>query len=121
MSESLRRLGQISRDLEAAVNTYGPIAENAAICEAEHRRIKARFIVQARADGVKSMSEAETQADADETVADAHLARLLSAAQVDTTKARLIQLRSAVDVGRSFAVEEREADRSHAGGLGGAA
>lgn len=119
MSEALRRLGEVSKQLAVATVEFQPLAVAAAQAEATHKHARAVFIVNARAEGVRSVTEAEYQAEADEAVHAAHLDRLLTAALVDSAKQRLYQLRTAAEVGRSFRAAEGESDRTHQ--YGGAA
>lgn len=84
----------------------------AATAEADHKRERARFIVAARASDPKlSAAQAETQAEADDTISELYLERLGGAALAEATKHRLFMLRSKSDSLRSEKVDEREANK----------
>lgn len=123
LSESLRRLGDVSREYEALANTANEVYTDAARAEATHRyeRAKAMLRAKAGADFKMSIAEAETRADADDTVAELYQTRLVTAAGADALKAKLAQLREQVATGRTAVVDERAGDQFHARGYGGAA
>lgn len=114
--DAIRRLGDISRTLEAAVFDYAEQAKSAAVAEADYRRVKAVHITRSCAGGV-AVSKAEYAADADDEVAEACMAYKLTAAVAEATRARLRQLHAAIDVGRSYLVSDREADKIAASGV----
>lgn len=113
---ALDRLGAVSRDYQAAVAEYGPLAEAAAHAEAEHKRERAKAVLAAKAQTSERMShaEAETRAEADDRIADLYRDRLVTAAKADACRERLRQLKEQVAVGRSYVVQERAADELHA-------
>ena len=120
------RLGAVSRAYELAVDAYRQIALDAAAAEAEHKtaRAKAILAVKAQAKGESariSHAEAETRAEADDTVAALFLARLTSAAVADSHREKLRQLREQVATGRTAVASERLQDQLHADGRTGAA
>lgn len=122
MTDTLRRLGELSREYEARATAFEQLALNAAAAEADHKHAKAVHMVRTRHTEERvAQAWAETLADADEGVAKLHRLRLESAAVADAARAKLSQLREAVATGRSVMVGQREADRIHAAGLGGAA
>lgn len=122
MSDALRRLGEVSRQYERAAVEYGPIAEAAARAEAEYRRTRARFVVTRRSEDPKaSVAYLDSLADADETVSALLEDRLVKQATAEAARERLRQLREQVANGRTAVASEREADRIHATGTGGAA
>lgn len=93
----------------------------AATAEADHKRERARFIVSARAADPKlSAAQAETQAEADDTISELYLERLGNAALAEATKHRLFMLRSNADALRSERVDEREANKLYSEAPGGA-
>lgn len=93
----------------------------AATAEADHKRERARFIVAARATDPKlSAAQAETQAEADDTISELYLERLGNAALAEATKHRLFMLRSNADALRSERVDEREAAKLYSEAPGGA-
>ena len=115
--EAVRRLGEISRTYESTVIDYATQTRDAAVAEADYRRLKAVFITRSRVDGKLSIAAAESAADADEEVSAACMRYKLTTAAAEATKARLRQLQAAVDTGRSFLASEREADRISASGV----
>lgn len=121
MNHALARLGEVSREYERRVGEYAAIAEEAARAEAEHVRLRARAFVAYRIQEGKAIGECERFAQADPEVVAAHDRRLVADAARDAAKQKLWQLQSQVEVGRSAAASERESDRFHSQGLGGAA
>jgi hypothetical protein len=120
------RLGEVSRAYEIAAGEYPAVALEAAVAEAEHRtaRAKAILTVKARAKGESeriSHAEAETRAEADDTVAALYLRRLTTAAIAESHRERLRQLREQVAVGRTAVASERLQDQLHSEGRTGAA
>lgn len=119
---AVHRLGEISRTYEALASDYLPLAVDAAEAESAHKRARARHMLTMRADDPKiSAAWAAESADADDEVAGLLTARLTTAAVADATRQKLHQLRESVAVGRSVFAAERDSDRVHAGGTGGAA
>lgn len=122
MSESpVQRLGAISRQYEALANAYPEIARESAQAESDYRRDKAVRMLKAKVQENASAVFAEVIANADPDVAFSCQQYKLTAAMTDATQKKLSQLREAIATGRSVLVNEREADRFHAQGLGGAA
>lgn len=119
MTTPIQQLGRVSRAYEALATEYAQICEDAATDEAGYRKTKALHMTRSMADGA-SAAKAETLADADDEVSQACLAYKLSAAKVAATAAKLRQLHEQVAVGRSVLVSDREQDRIHASGTGGA-
>jgi hypothetical protein len=118
----MRRLGQLSREYEARATAYAELATSAANAEASHKHARAIHMLESRAGDPKmAVSWAETLADADPEVAGLLRERLETGAIADAARAKLSQLREAVATGRSVMVGEREQDRLHSAGLGGAA
>lgn len=112
-SRSLAHLARVSAAYCQAADAYPALATAAAVAEAEYRTAKAKAILSAKADaeGRLSVAEAEARADADDQIASLLMARLTSRAIADSALEKLRQLRSQVDVGRSFSVAERAADQ----------
>ncbi len=118
---AVRRLGAVSREYEKQADAYRDVAIDAAAAEAEHKAKRAQAILRFKAERERmSHAEAETRAEADETVAALYRERLITAAVADSHRAKLYQLREQVRFGVSAAVTEREADRIHASGWSGA-
>lgn len=114
VSESVRRLGVVSRDYERLASEYQDIAIAAAEAESDYRKEKAKAMLVAMADGASAV-KAEAQANADDRIAEICRQYKITAALADATRAKLTQLREQVAVGRSMMVAERESDRIHAG------
>jgi hypothetical protein len=90
---------------------YRPLLTTAAQAEAEYRTARAKLVLTAKATRERcSVAEAETVADADDRIASLLLARLTSKALADSHLEKLRQLRTQIDVGRSYAASERVAD-----------
>lgn len=122
MSETVRRLGQISREYEVKAGEYEALAIAAARADAAYKVGKARHMARLKAEDPKaSQSWADTLADADSDIAVLLEERFITAAVVDAAAKKLAQLKEAVAVGRSVVASEREADRQHAAGIGGQA
>lgn len=85
----------------------------AAKAEALYKAERGKFVVRARADGARSMAEAETQADADERLADLLLDRLTSAALVEASKQSALSLRTKISALQSYMRNDFEADRTY--------
>lgn len=122
----LQRLTSYALAYEKAADEYKELALQAAACEAEHKAARAKAILRFKArveQGKQRMSqaEAESMAEADDTVADLYMARLTSAAVAEAHKQKLFQLREMVSAARTVVASERTADSFHAGGLTGAA
>lgn len=122
MSESIRRLGDISRLYEAKADEAEQVYIDAARAESAHRQERAKAVIRFKESGERmSVAEAETRADASDEVAQLYQARLVCQARADALKAKLAQLREQVAVGRTAVVDERTADQFHARGYGGQA
>lgn len=117
MSESLRRLGDVSRFYEQKADECEAVYTAAARAESAYKHERAKTVIRFKESGERmSVAEAETRADADEAVAQLYQDRLVKAAQADALKAKLSQLREQVAVGRTAVVDERAADQFHARG-----
>lgn len=101
-------------ELEVTVQRYGEEVEAAAIAEADYKSARARRVLRARADGARSVAEAETIADADDVIADLLMRRLTTAAITDASKQRIVSLRERIGAQRSYLVDQRAADQLHA-------
>lgn len=122
MSATVQRLGQISREYEVKAGEYEALAIAAAKADAAYKVGKARHMARLKAEDPKaSQSWADTLADADPDIAVLLEERFITAAVVDAAGKKLAQLKEAIAVGRSVYAGEREADRIHASGTGGAA
>lgn len=111
------QLGRVSRLYSERAQSFEAVALAAAHAEADYRRLRAQAILRHKAQEERiSQAEAETRADAEDTVAAAHLEKLTTAAVAEAHRERLRQLRSQVDVGRSYVTSERAADTLEARG-----
>jgi aminopeptidase N len=122
----MERLISYALAYEQAVNEYKAVALEAASNEAAHKSERAKAILRfkARTEPGKqriSQAEAESMAEADDTVADLYMARLTSAAIADAARQRLFQLREMVGVARTVVASERATDLHHSAGYTGAA
>jgi hypothetical protein len=102
--EELERLGDLSLEYVAA---YQGAATLAAEAEATHKALRAKRVLLAKANGVKSIAEAEYVAEADEDVADAYMGRLTSAAQADALREAMRSVRTNQDGLRTAAASHR--------------
>lgn len=115
-------LGSVSRQYQDKADKFEQVLLDAARAEAEHKAKRAQRILSALASEQRmSHNRAETEADADEEIAALHERRLTTAAIADAHRAKLNQLREQVSVGRTMETSQREVDRMHAEGQGGAA
>lgn len=118
---SLERLGEVSRAYEQKANEFAAVVTAAAEAEAGHKAERARAVLRFRAESdCRSMAEAEARAEADEQIAELYRQRLIAAAVADAHREKLRQLREQISYGRTHVVAEREADKLHASGYGGA-
>lgn len=122
----IQRLTSYALAYEKAADEFPQLALNAAASEADHKSERAKAILRYKArveQGKQRMSqaEAESMAEADDTVADLYMARLTSAAIADAAKQKLFQLKTMVEVARTVVASERITDSNHASGFTGAA
>ncbi len=122
----IQQLGVVSREYEKQADAYQQVALNAAVAEAAHKSARAKAILAVKAipKGESqriSHAEAETRAEADDTVGALFLERLTTAALADSHREKLRQLREQVATGRTAVASDRAADVHHAAGLTGAA
>lgn len=104
----------LCRELDTTVIRYADELTVKAHAEATYKGERAKRILRARAEGVKSISEAETVADADDLIGDLRLRYLIAEGIVASTKERIASLKERVGFGRSLMASEREADRLQA-------
>lgn len=100
----LERLNDLSME---SAQEYALAAVEAAEAEATHKAARARRILTARAEGERSHAAAENVAEADAVVAEAYMARLVSAAQADAIRERLRSVRTNQDSLRTAAASHR--------------
>lgn len=118
----VKRLGEVSQEYQVKADEFRDVAVAAALAEADHKSRRAQRSLQFKDSGeCRSMTEAEARADADEEIAVLLRDRLVAAAIAEAHKQKLQQLREQNANGRSVVASERETDRMHAGGYGGAA
>lgn len=91
----------------AKANDYEREAVFAAEAEATHKALRARRVLLAKANGVRSIAEAEYTAEADDDVAQAYLQRLTGAAIADATREGLRSIRTNQEALRTMAASHR--------------
>lgn len=104
----LERLSDLSM---ATVAEYAVLAQDAAKAEAEHKRLRARKVLLAKAESASSrpsVAEAELIADGDDTIAAAYLLRLTTAAAVDSTREAMRSIRENQNALRTAAASARD-------------
>lgn len=89
--EELERLNEMSMD---RAHAYTQLATDAAEAEAAHKALRAKRVLIAKAQGVRSITEAEYTAEADDDVANAYLTRLTTAAISDSCRETLRSIRT---------------------------
>ena len=109
-----QNVSALCRELDSAVVLYSSHLQDAAEAEAEHKKHRAKRVLKARSDGEKSITAAETVAEADDFIADLYLKRLTTAAVAESTKQRIASLKERIQSGRSLMADQREQDRQHA-------
>lgn len=101
----LERLSDLSMD---RAREFSEQAVAAASAEAEHKRLRARRILLARAEGEKSVAGAEVVAEADEVVSNAYHDRLVTAAVADATRESMRSIRENQNALRTAAASARD-------------
>lgn len=89
------------------VQEYETMAVAAAENEATHKAMRAKRVLLAKANGVRSIAEAEYTAEADDDVAQAYLQRLTLAAQADAAREALRSIRTNQEALRTMAASHR--------------
>lgn len=102
--EEMERLNDLSLQ---KVQEYQTLAVQAAQAEATHKALKAKRILMAKANGVRSIAEAEYTAEADPEIAEAYLKRLTTEAQADAVREALRSIRTNQDGLRTAAASHR--------------
>jgi len=102
--EEMERLNDLSLQ---KVQEYQSTALRAAEAEAAHKALRAKRVLMAKAQGVKSIAEAEYTAEADETVAQAYLERLTTTAMAEAVRESLRSIRTNQDGLRTAAASHR--------------
>lgn len=103
----LEELERLNDESGARAAEYLGLAVDSAETEAAHKALRAQRLLLARANGVKSIAEADAVAEADADVADAHLARLVAAARADACREALRTIRTNQDSLRTAAASHR--------------
>lgn len=88
-------------------NAYEGAAVEAAEAEATHKALRAKRVLMAKANGVKSIAEAEYTAEADPAVSGAYLDRLTLLAQAEATRESLRSIRTNQEALRTMAASHR--------------
>lgn len=105
-------VAQLCLQLHQTCATYGQATRDRAIAEAVYKTARAKRKLAARAGGeAKSISEAETVADADDFIADLHQTYLIADALADSLGKTILALRERIGYGRSLMADQREADK----------
>ena len=89
----------------------------AAVADANHKRLRSKFAMKARAAG-HSVAAAELTADADDEVADAHMLKVTSEATARSQTEMIRSLRTSVDAEQTVRADMRAADVAMARGYG---
>lgn len=89
------------------VRDYEGMAVQAAHAEAEHKALRAKRVLMAKANGVRSIAEAEYTAEADPDVAQAYVHRLTTTAQADAIREALRSIRTNQEALRTMAASNR--------------
>lgn len=118
---AINRLGKLAREYEDKATAIAELAEDAAVAEAEHKRLRAVKISTLTIQDKMPVSKAEAVADADDAVSTAYLNRLTTAAAYEAARAKLRQLDTHIGYGRTVIASERAADSIHSTGVSGAA
>lgn len=113
-SAGIAHLARTAVEYAKQADAYPAVADAAARAEAAHKTARAKAILRARAEGCRSMAEAEVAAEADDRIASLYLERLTTRAKADAHLEKLRQLRSQADAARSYQAAERDLDRFHA-------
>lgn len=100
----LERLNDLSLQ---KVQEYAQAAQAAADAEATHKAMRAKRVLLAKANGVRSIAEAEYTAEADDDVAQAYMERLTTAAVADAVRESLRSIRTNQDGLRTAAASHR--------------
>jgi hypothetical protein len=94
------------------VTEYEAMAIQAAEAEATHKAMRAKRTLLAKANGVRSIAEAEYTAEADDDVAQAYLVRLTTTAQADAIREAMRSIRTNQEALRTMAASHRPDTRS---------
>jgi hypothetical protein len=122
MSESSRRLEEVSREYEEKANSAHEVYTSAARAEAAYRHERAKAVLRHKLSRDRmSVAEAEIRADAQEDIGELLQRRLVLAAAAEGLKAKLYELKERVGSCRTSVVGERTADQFHSRGYGGSA
>lgn len=89
------------------VQDYESRAVAAAEAEATHKAMRAKRVLLAKANGVRSIAEAEYTAEADDDVAQAYLQRLAFAAEADAIREAMRSIRTNQEALRTMAASHR--------------
>lgn len=89
------------------VQQYETMAVAAAEAEATHKAMRAKRVLMAKANGVKSIAEAEYTSEADPDVAQAYLQRLTLMAEAEATRESLRSIRTNQEALRTMAASHR--------------
>ena len=102
--DELERLHFQALDEARAYTGTAVLAANA---EATHKALRAKRVLLARAQGTKSITEAEYVAEADDDVSQAYLERLTTAAEADAHRESMRTIRTNQEALRTMAASHR--------------
>lgn len=89
----LAELERLNDESMNQAQAYHNLATDAAEKEATHKALRAKRVLLAKANGVRSIGEAEYTSEADPEVAQAHLERLVAGAVADACRESLRTIR----------------------------
>jgi len=112
-------VAKLCLDLDRKVIEYSESVTARAHADATYKAERAKRILRARAEGAKSIAEAETTADADDVIRDLRLQHLITEGSADALQKAIAALRVRIDYGRSVIATERAMDTLHSQGTGG--
>lgn len=105
----LRELESLNDVSMAEARRYYELAREAAETEARHKTIRAKAFLRAKAAGARSADAATAEAEADPSVANAYLERLVAAALADACRESLRTIRNNQDGLRTAVASHRDA------------
>ena len=119
MTSTSSNVAKLCLDLDRKVIEYSESVTARAHADATYKAERAKRILRARAEGAKSIAEAETTADADDVIRDLRLQHLITEGSADALQKAIAALRVRIDYGRSVIATERAMDTLHSQGTGG--
>lgn len=105
----LRELESLNDLSMAEATRYYQLAREAAETEARHKTLRAKAFLRAKAAGARSADHAAAEAEADPSVANAYLERLVAASLADACRESLRTIRNNQDGLRTAVASHRDA------------